>query len=296
MKTLILNSSNIVQGSNNSKFKYLFPNGGYNFKDDLVAVQEISMYFSTFNITSAYGNNSFQYIWVNGTTFTITIPDGYYSIATLNEYLQYVMIQNTHYLRTTSGQNVYLLEMVINQSRYAVQLNTYLISSAIATANSWSLPAGATWVLPTNTISPMFQIQSNNFTNIIGYVAGKYPNAVIAGTPPAQTQTPSYSLAQSFLSSTAPQITPYSSFLVYCSLVNNRVVIPNQLVFSFTPSNVVFGGLSSYQVSELAWNKIEDGQYSEFIIEFKDQLGRDVVFQDPNTLITLVTKSKYETY
>lgn len=296
MKTLILNSSNIVQGSNNSKFKYIFPNGGYNFKDDLVAVQEISMYFSTFNITSAYGNNSFQYIWVNGTTFTVTIPDGYYSIATLNEYLQYVMIQNTHYLRTTSGQNVYLLEMVINQSRYAVQLNTYLISSAIATANSWSLPAGATWVLPTNTISPMFQIQSNNFTNIIGYVAGKYPNAVISGAPPAQTQTPSYSVAQSFLSSTAPQITPYSSFLVFCSLVNNRAVIPNQLVFSFTPSNVVFGGLSSYQVSELAWNKIEDGQYSEFIIEFKDQLGRDVVFQDPNTLITLVTKSKYETF
>lgn len=296
MKTLILNSSNIVQGSNNSKFKYIFPNGGYNFKDDLVAVQEISMYFSTFNITSAYGNNSFQYIWVNGTTFTVTIPDGYYSIATLNEYLQYVMIQNTHYLKTTSGQNVYLLEMVINQSRYAVQLNTYLISSAIATANSWSLPAGATWVLPTNTISPMFQIQSNNFTNIIGYVAGKYPNAVIAGAPPAQTQTPSYSVAQSFLSSTAPQITPYSSFLVYCSLVNNRAVIPNQLVFSFTPSNVVFGGLSSYQVSELAWNKIEDGQYSEFVIEFKDQLGRDVVFQDPNTLITLVTKSKYETF
>lgn len=296
MKTLILNSANIVPGSNNTKFRYQFPNGGYNFKDDLISVQEISMYFSTFNITSVYGNNSFQYRWIDNTLNTINIPDGYYSISSLNEYLQYVMIQNTHYLKTSTGQNVYLLEIVINQSRYAVQLNEYVISTAIATANSWTLPAGATWVLPTNSIVPMFVIGTNDFKSIIGYSAGTYPNATISGSPPSQTQSPSYTSAQSQLSTTAPQITPYSSFLVYCSLVNNRAVIPNQLIFSFTPTNVVFGGLSSYQVSELSWNKIEDGQYNDFIVEFKDQLGRDIVFQDPNTLITLVTKSKYETY
>jgi len=294
MKTLILNSTSVVAGSDNTAFKYVFPNGGYNFKDDYIAVQEVSIYFSAFNITTAYNNNSFSYIWVDGTTHLITIPDGYYSIKTLNEFLQFTMIANTHYLVDTAGDYVYLLEMLVNEPQYAVQLNEYLISVAIATTNSWSLPAGATWVLPTNPILPYFIIPATDITKTIGFTAGQYPAGVIAGVPPAQTQTPSFASSQSQLSSTAPQITPYSSFLMFCSLVNNRAVIPSQLIFSFTPSDVVFGGLSSYQVSELAWIKIEEGQYNEFICEFRDQLGNRVKFQDPNTLITLVVKNKYE--
>lgn len=296
MKTLILNSSNVVAGSNNTRFIYTFPNGGYNFKDDFIAVQEVALFFSCFNITSSYGNNSFSYIWIDGSTQVVNIPDGYYSIKQLNEYLQFVMIQNKHYLVSSSGDFVYLLEMVVNESRYAVQLNEFLISTTIASANSWTLPAGATWVLPTNSILPYFVIPSTNFKDVIGYSAGQYPSGSISGSPPAQVQSPSYAISQSQLSSTAPQVTPYSSFLMYCSLVNNKAVIPSQLIFSFTPSNAVFGGLSSYQVSELAWNKIEDGQYNQFSIEFRDQLGRTISFQDPNTLITLVTKNKFETY
>jgi hypothetical protein len=206
------------------------------------------------------------------------------------------MIQNKHYLLSAGGDFIYLLEMVINESRYAVQLNEFLISTAIATTNSWTLPSGATWVLPTNSILPYFVIPATSFRDVIGYSAGQYPSGVISGIPPAQTQTPSFAVSQSQLSNLAPQVTPYSSFLMYCSLVNNKAVIPSQLIFSFTPSNVVFGGLSSYQVSELAWNKVEDGQYNQFTIEFRDQLGRAVAFQDPNTLITLVTKNKFETY
>ena len=75
MKTLILNSSNVVAGSDNTVFKYVFPNGGYNFKDDYIGVQEVSIYFSAFNITASYSNNSFSYIWVDGTTNVVAIPD-----------------------------------------------------------------------------------------------------------------------------------------------------------------------------------------------------------------------------
>lgn len=297
MKTIILNSSNVVAGSNNSIFSYRFPNGGYNFKDDSIAIQEVALYFSAFNITTDYNNNSFSYIWVDGTTHQVLIPDGYYSIRSLNEYLQFVMIQNGHYLVTAGGDNVYLLEMIINEPRYAVQLNEYLISTTIATQNGWVLPPSPTWQIPTtNDILPYFVIPNTGFKDVIGFSAGQYPAGAITGTPPTQVQTPAFTGSQSQLSNLAPQVTPYSSFLMYCSLVNNRSVIPSQLLFSFTPTNVVFGGLSSYQVSELAWNKVEDGQYNEFTIEFRDQLGRQVKFQDPNTLITLITKNKYETY
>ena len=60
MRTLILNSNGVVVGSNNSKFVYTFPNGGYTFKDDAIALQELAMYFSSFNITTTYNNKSFS--------------------------------------------------------------------------------------------------------------------------------------------------------------------------------------------------------------------------------------------
>lgn len=295
MKTLILNSSNVVADGTNSKFTYSFPNGGFNFKNDFIAVQELSQYFSCFNITSAYNNNSFSYMWVDGTTYTITIPDSFLQVADINAYMQSIMYGNKHYLTTSTGDAVYFLELVVNQSRYAVQLNAYVMSSAIATANSWSLPAGATWVIPNNNIVPCLVIPSTNFGLLIGFSAGQYPSGTINGTAPSQTQTPTYTSNQSILSTTTPQITPYSSFLVYCTLVNNRSVIPNQLIFSYTPIDATFGGLQRYAPNaELGWNAVDDGTYNQFTVEFRDQLGRPVKFQDPNTLITLLTKNKYE--
>jgi len=297
-KTLILNSSNVESGSGNSKFVYNFPQGGYTFKDDIIAIQEIAQYFSAFNITNQFVNNSFSYIWVDGTTHQVNIPDSFLQVNQINEFLQSVMIGNGHYLLDSVGDFVYLLEMVVNQPRYAVQLNEFLISTAIATANSWVLPVAPTWVLPTNPILPYFVIPStNNFGKVIGFSAGQYPAGVIAGVPPAQTQTPAFLSAQSQLSSIAPQVTPYSSFLVYCSIVNNRAVIPSQLVYTYTPTNSTFGALQVYQPSaELGWNKIEDGTYNSFVVEIRDQLGQPIEFQDPNTVITLYTKNRFEDF
>ena len=297
-KTLILNSSNVIAGTNNSKFLYNFPAGGFNFKQDLIAVQSIAMYFSTFNITTTYNNNSFSYIWVDGTVNQVLIPDSFLQIKDINAFLQSVMVANGHYLTTATGDNVYLLEMVVNQALYAVQVNNFLVSVAIATANGWTVAggAGATWVLPVLPILPYLVVPANNnFGKVIGFQAGQYPAGVIAGVPPAQTQTPAFASSQSELSTTAPQITPYSSFLVFCSLVNNRAVIPSQLVYSFTPTDSTFGALQKFEPNaELSWNKIIDGQYNSFVVEFRDQLGNPVAFQDPNTLITLYTKNKDE--
>jgi hypothetical protein len=297
MKTLILNGNDVVVGSNNSKFIYNFPQGGYTFVDgDVIAIQEIAMYFSAFNITTAYNNKSFSYIWVDGTTNLVSIPDSYLQVADINAFLQSVMYANGHYLIDANGNYVYLLEMVVNQAQYAVQVNNYVISVALATTNVWVLPPAPTWVLPTNLILPYLVIPStNNFGKLIGFTAGQYPAGTITGPPPAQVQTPAFTSAQSTLSTVAPQITPYSSFLVFCSLVNNKAVIPSQLVFSFTPTNATFGALQTYSANaELGWNKITAGQYNSFVVEFRDQLGQAIQFQDPNTLITLYTKNESE--
>jgi len=297
MKTLILNSRNIKANSGNSIFVYDFPRGSFMVKDDYIAVAEISMYWSAFNITSAYRNNQFSYTWVDGSVHQVIFPDGYYEVSQINEYLQFKMIQNGHYLLTSAGDFVYLLELVINASQYAVQINNYVISTTIATANTWTLPASPTWALPTNPILPYITIPSTNeFGLLIGYTAGQYPAGTITGTPPAQVQTPAFTSAQSELSDLAPQITPYSSVLVFCSLVNNTAVVPSQLLFSFTPTDAGFGTLQTFKTYEFAWNKCSDGAYPQFTIEFRDQLGRALVFEDPNTLITLVLKNRDDDY
>lgn len=292
-RTIILNQNNIIPNSGNSVFEYAFPLGGIAFKDELIAVQQISLYQSVFNITQTNNNNKFAYQWVDGTITQITIPDGYYELADIMAYFRDVMTSNTHYL--ISGANyIYLLEIVVNASKYADQINSFQISEQIATDNTWTLPDGATWVLPTNPICPIFIVQNNNFTKIIGYNAGNYPTGVISGTPPNQIQTPQYTSTQSFLSSTAPQIIPQPSYLCLCSLVNNRLSIPSQLIYSLTPSSATFGSIYSIQIADLAFNKIEDGNYVNFRFTFVDQLGNSIIFQDPNMLILLIIKNKSE--
>ncbi len=191
-----------------------------------MALANLQMYYSTFNITTTNANNTYSYIWVDGTTHTVTMPNGFYDIDAINNYLHFVMVKNKHYLVTTSGDYVYLATWSVNATRYSVELNCFGVSVAVAAANGWTLPSGATWVLPNNFIIPEIVIPNTNFGLVVGLSAGTYPNAVIAGVPPAQTQTPAYTVDQQFLSSFTPQVTPSASYIVTCSLINNNYAIP----------------------------------------------------------------------
>jgi len=293
-KSILINSSNIVAGTYNSVFEYNFPNGGVYFKDSLVAVQQVSIYNSVFNITALNNNNTLSYQWVDGSTVSFTIPDSYLDCAGINAYLQSIMYANKHYLTNSSSNIVYLLEIVVNASRYAYQINSYLISTAIATANSWTIASGATWVLPTNSILPELIVPATNMQQLIGFTAGSYPNTVIAGAPPAQTQTPAYTSSYSALSSTAPQIIVNPTFLGVCNLVMNRLAIPSQLIYSLTIEGTAFGELYVNQISSPVFNEINDGQYTNLRFGFVDSSGNSIRFNDPNTMILLIIKDKYE--
>ena len=279
-KTIILTNANIEENSNNTKLVYNFPSGGYTFKNDMIALQSIYQYFSIFNITSDYGNNSFSYTWFDGIEYTIAIPDGYYEISDLNSYFQSIMIANTHYLTNSAGQFIYFLEFVINTSRYAVQINSYPLDTTSQTLNNYSLPAGATWVVPETSTQAQLNINTSGFGEVLGYDVGSYPS----------TQLDASTI--SFLSSKAPQITPYSSILVSCNLVNNRAVIPSNILSSYTPLGTSIGSLFTFEPNYLQFADVEDGQYTQLVLEFRDQLSRSIVIRDPNMLITLYTETK----
>jgi hypothetical protein len=297
VRTLVLNSENILPNTNNSVLQYRFPQGGVYLKDEYIAVQQISLYNSVFNISQELSNNVFSYTWIDGTVHQVVMTASgiHLSLSQLNSYFQSVMIANTHYY-TSSGQNVYLMEILVNQSSYGYQFNCFATSVAIASANTWAIPVGASWVNPTASIVPMINIPNTNIRSLLGFNAGSYPNTVIAGVPPSQTQTPIIASPYSALSQNAPQIEPQPTYLGLCSLVNNQFVIPNETIVSITPTGVIFGGLFNIQFSGLAFNKVDDGTYTQFTFSFVDDLGKRIQFQDPNMLIILIMKNKNEPF
>ena len=284
MRTLIINSGNLVPNGFNDTYQYRFPQGSVRFQNDTVALASISMYFSWDNITSAltggqYNNNTYEYIWTDGSgtsTHTVVMPDGYYEYSTMNEYLQYTMVQNGHYLIDNTGNFVYYLEIVANQTFFAVQLNSYPVPTALPAL--WLNPAGI--VFPAVASTPQFVIlPTNNFQITTGFNPGIYPPVI---------QATNYSV----LSQNTPQITPVQSLILQCSLLNNQYALPSTLLYSFNPANTPFGALITINVPAFAFVDIQDGSYSDFTISFKDQNLNRVFIKDPNIVVLMVVMKK----
>ena len=305
MKTLILNSSNILPNTNNSNLAYRFPTSLILEKGQKLALTSFSMYYSTFNITAAYQNNVIQYVWFDGLTYTITIPDGFYDIPSLNNYIHSVMVTNLHYcLQTSNGYYVYFLTLTENSTYYAVSLNTFGLNQTLATAKGWTLPTAGTadWAIPTTTtqyIYPMFKILPNSFQEVVGLSAGYYPlgtaeatittNNVSSWLQPSTANAPYGTTSTvSFLSTSTPQVSPVASYTITCNLINNKYSIPNSLLYSFgIPSSATFGSYFTILPPQMSFIDILEGNYNEFVVQILDQNQRPVAIQDPTIVILL---------
>jgi hypothetical protein len=206
------------------------------------------------------------------------MPNGNYSVAELNTYLQNTMIANGHYLVNGSSQNVYYLEWILNTTYYSVQLNAFPIPIALPVG--WTNPAGI--VFPAVAETPQIQILStNNFKDIVGFNAGTFPSPV---------QSTNYSK----LSDNAPQVSPVQSVVMECSLINNPYSTSSKLIYSWAVPNVSFGEVIQIQPPEFIFNEIQDGFYNSITVTFKDQNLRNMIIQDPQIVLLLTIKKKFE--
>lgn len=284
MRPIIINSNNLVENGFNNTYQYNFPTGSVTFKDDQIAIAQISIYYSWFNISSQttgaqYNNNVFQYIWYDAggaATYTVTLPDGFYEISDINAYLQYVFVTNGHYLVDGAGDFVYYMELKVNQTYYGVQLNSYPIPTGLPAG--WTNPAGMTFPAVAST-PQLIVLSTNNFADVIGFTAGTYPTV---------TQATNYSV----LSSYTPQVTPINSIILTCSLLNNKYSLPSTLLFTFAPRNATFGELVDITIPQYTFTDIQDGDYNSLTIEFLDQNLRKVFIRDSNLVVTMVIASK----
>jgi hypothetical protein len=269
------------------------------FQNDFIAVQQVSIYNSVYNITSTFGNNSLSYTWVDGTRVTVNFPDGSYTIFAINSFIQSVMVANGHYMTdATNTVNLYFIEIIPNVVTYSYQIICYPINTASTTG--YTIPAGATWSLANcdasagGAMTPTITIPATNIQQLLGFTSGTYPNSVISSGVTPYAQTPVVNTTYSVLSQTAPQINPQPSYLGLCSLVNNPKIIPSQLIYIVTPDGD-FGALYTNQINNLAFNKIADGNYKDFEFRFVDTSGNAIVFNDPAITILLIIRNAEET-
>ena len=300
MFVLVLNQTNIVPDGQNNKLVYKFPNSVV-LKDKYIAVSNISMYYSWFNITSSSNNHILTYTWTAGattTTYTITIPDGLYEISAINNYCQFVMIQNaTYWIDSSSGDYYYPFEIILNPNRYAVQLNTYLIPTSAPSGTT--TPSGFPgW--PSTTQNTVVTFPAN-FNIIVGYYAGfssnaNVGNAFVAPTPAtASTNYASKNGAGtiSYLSNTSPQVQPNNNVLFSLSNINNPYTQPSSIIYSLNP-NVGIGEQIYETPPNFMWNKLIDGTYSELRLSFLGTDLKPLIINDPNMTILLTIRDKDE--
>jgi len=301
MFILILNSSNVVNDGKNSSLIYNFPNS-IEFKDKFVAVSEVILYYSWFNIASQYSNNTLSYTWTVGattTTYNIVIPNGLYNIVDINAYCQWSMIQNGTYLIDSNGKNVYYFELIVNTNRYAIQLNTFLVPKV--------MPAGFTapgnWVgFPTSTFNPIVSFP-NAFSNIVGYVSSgivfssnnNVGNAYYPPPPTVNTYYESKSLqgVLSYLSNVPPQVQPNSSIYVSMSNISNPYSQPSSIIYAITPT-VDVGAVIVSTPPNFMWTRMIDGTYNQLRVQLLGIDKSPILLNDPNMTIVLTIRDKSE--
>jgi hypothetical protein len=294
MRTLIINSTNLIQDGQNNRLVYNFPNSVY-FKDSYISLSQVQMYYSWFNITSEYQNNIIQYVWIDGagvqTTYTINIPDGLYEIVTLNQLLQFEFIKNGHYL-VNSGQNVYYAEFLVNPSRYAVQINTFLFPTALPVG--YTNPAGVAF--PPQSFNPSIILPAN-VNKILGFTAGFTTNINLnnAYIPPVSNNISKLANGTlSYISTTAPNVQPNSSVIINISNIDNQYAQPTGTCFTVVPS-VAIGEVINEKPVNYIWNKLIPGTYNQIAVRILGTDLQPIKIQDPSMTFVFVIKEGSET-
>jgi len=331
--TIVLNQNSLVaQGGNNNTFIYNFPNS-VAFPHHEIAIQSVSMFYSWANINVTLANNVFSmYFPVNAAgvvssgaaqlnTISVTIPSGQYEVTDLNALIQYYSIQQGFYLIDSAGQNVYFLEMLVNATRYAIQINTF----PVPTSTGWTyngatlqwtgnaLTAYAGWTTPVANVPaalpgwqgfPSTTVNYNptiglpaSFCSLIGYVANTYavgnpttfPNGQVLVSPPTIGTIDTAGVNRSYLSSIAPQIQPNSSIYFAISNIENKYATPNSIIYSLNPA-VSFGEQINEYPPQFAWNKLLSGTYNNIRLQILGLNFQALTILDPSITIVLVIR------
>jgi len=278
--TLCLNSTNVVTGSNNTSYRYSFIGGNFRTDDCEICISQSTIPYAWYNISAAYGNNTFSLIFPTGATtqtINVTLSDGYYSVNDVQNIIQQTCITNKFYLITSTGSYVYPFFLSYSSTFYKVQIICATIPNAADMATlGYTQPAGAP-ALPAATTGVQF------VTGTLGTYLG-FANAT---TLPAVAT----GVSQNFLSTQTPVGSTVNSLVFRCSLVDNNISMPSDIMDGCA-INTSFGTNIIYDPSFEKWVKMKSGTYSSLTFSIADQNFNQIYSVDPNVAITLMIRPK----
>jgi hypothetical protein len=255
-----------------------------------MCISSITLPYSFYNVSSYYNNRTFSLIFPTAattTTISVTLPEGFYSVTDINSYIQQVCVDYGAYLIDSSGNYVYYQQLVYNSTYYAVQLLLFSVPTTLPTGYSYANAGASGSVytsaikLPTTAYTPQFVLASSgSISTIIGFKSGTtYPSS--------QTTT-----SQSPKSTLTPVGSTVNSIIMQCSLVNNPVTVPSDILDSMPISSNSFGSNITYNPSFQKFITLSNGTFNNFTFSFRDQNLNEIYARDPNVSITLIIRKK----
>jgi hypothetical protein len=215
-------------------------------------------------------------------TYTITIPDGSYTVADLNSYFQYYSIQNSLYLIDDLGSYHYFASFAVNAVKYAIEVQTTAIPYQGGLAQlpiGWSYAAGFPVTLVTGISWNAVMIFPKGMASYFGFAENfeTDPNIDVTTT-------------LAYLSTICPQINPNPSILVSITGISNKYSV-SPIIYSFSSAGVAFGGMISEKPNNLMWCALNPGVYSEIRVTFLGSDFRPLSMLDPSITMLLTIKA-----
>jgi len=277
---IIINTANYV-GRN--KYVYNLPNP-VSLKGARLSIHQVSIYNSTFNVSSKLNNNTMTIRWSNGVVYTITIPDGYYSIDDLNGALQLEMTkQNLYYIINSTGKYKFPINMVANIVQYKVQIDIDVIPSvsmaSSLNAGGFSVPPNATWTFPTVKTEPILGLPTAEIRSLLGFSK----SFLSQSTYPSGT-------AITYLSDSLPTLSPVFCYIFTTNLLSSRYNSVPTVLYQLALTSS-FGSLIDIKNIQEQKLSIREGIYSYIEIQLWDQNYNPLQMNDPELVITLIIET-----
>lgn len=250
------------------------PNG-WASKNDSIALDSLYIYYSWKNISASKNNNTFSYIWTNGISYPVVMPDGQYSYSDLNGFLHQTMRNNGHYLVNNAGEDVYYMDLEANSIYYCITLTSRPIPSTLPA--DWTNPANVN--LSINT-TPQLVIPNTNFAKYVGFTPNTYP---------PNSQSTEYQINGTGV----PQVTDASSINVNCNVLGFNPLQSGNTIATFTTSGIEFGAQIAVVPTNLSYYRVSETVHQTIQLSLVDQNNRPLQIVDYEgwTFVLRLTKN-----
>lgn len=289
--------------------------GGMNLRACEMAISELNVYNSIYNITSVLQNNQITILYPASTTtvsgYVFTVPDGLYGVDDLNAWLQTTLIANGLYSTISS-----VITTGISFAYSTVQLKVQ-VTVAVVGSGTAATPSTCTFGSQMSTFGPFTNTAAVFFGRCTGVTAVATPAtpvvpvvplnptfglAPIVGQPAVAAFTPAvttYSAQYHFPTTGSvntlalfPQDTAYNTVLLTCNLVNSTLMPQyNRVIYDYAPALAEPGTQLSFSPYPDFFD-CQDGFYNNITITFVDETEAPVPINDPTMSVTLLIRPK----